>query len=303
MNFNENLDIKKKEAESIVLSYLPDDEGYHGIVKKAMEYSVGAGGKRLRPILMKECYRLFDGKDKVIEPFMAAIEMIHNYSLVHDDLPAMDNDELRRGKPTTWKQFDECTAILAGDALLNYAFEVSCKAFDMVNDLDGYKRVATSVSVLSSKAGINGMIGGQTADIAAESMNDITEDMLLFIHKNKTAALIEASMMIGAILGKASPKDVSDMERAAENIGLAFQIQDDILDIISTDEELGKPVGSDEKNNKLTYVRLHGLEESKAQVKALSEEAITILQDIADANRRDGSFLMTLVETLINRSK
>ena len=199
----------------------------------------------------------------------------------------------------SWKY----NAILAGDALLNYAFEVASEAFDLVNDLEEYMEVAKAIKVLSTKAGINGMIGGQAADIEAETCSDVTEDMLLFIHKNKTAALIEASMMIGAILGGASPKDVSDMERAAKNIGLAFQIQDDILDITSTQEELGKPIGSDEKNNKLTYVKLHGLEESREQVKALSEEAITILEDIADANRADGSFLMTLVETLINRSK
>lgn len=303
MNFNENLEIKRKEAESIVKSFLPEADGYNAKVKEAMDYSVNAGGKRLRPILMKESYKLFGGKDKKVEPFMAAIEMIHNYSLVHDDLPAMDNDELRRGKLTTWKKYDECTAILAGDALLNYAFEVASEAFDLVNDLEGYMEVAKAIKVLSTKAGINGMIGGQAADIEAETCANVTEDMLLFIHKNKTAALIEASMMIGAILGGASPKDVSDMERAANNIGLAFQIQDDILDITSTQEELGKPIGSDEKNNKLTYVKLHGLEESREQVKALSEEAITILEDIADANRADGSFLMTLVETLINRSK
>lgn len=302
MNFNESLELRKNEAESIVKIFMPEVQGYQKGVIEAMDYSVNAGGKRLRPILMKECFKLFGGKDKVIEPFMAAMEMIHTYSLVHDDLPAMDNDELRRGKLTTWKKFDECTAILAGDGLLNYAFETAAGAFDLVNDEQNTKAVAKAIQILTQKAGIYGMIGGQTADIEAENSKNITEDMLIFIHKNKTAALIEASMMIGAVLAGASKKDVADVERAARNIGLAFQIQDDILDITSTSEELGKPIGSDEKNNKLTYVKLHGLEESKGQVKALSQEAITILQDIADANRADGSFLMTLVETLINRT-
>lgn len=302
MNFNESLELRKNEAESIVKIFMPEVQGYQKGVIEAMDYSVNAGGKRLRPILMKECFKLFGGKDKVIEPFMAAMEMIHTYSLVHDDLPAMDNDELRRGKLTTWKKFDECTAILAGDGLLNYAFETAAGAFDLVNDEQNTKAVAKAIQILTQKAGIYGMIGGQTADIEAENSKNVTEDMLIFIHKNKTAALIEASMMIGAVLAGASKKDVADVERAARNIGLAFQIQDDILDITSTSEELGKPIGSDEKNNKLTYVKLHGLEESKEQVKALSQEAITILQDIADANRADGSFLMTLVETLINRT-
>lgn len=303
MNFNENLEIKRKNAESIVNVYLPEVEGYQKIVLEAMEYSAMAGGKRLRPVLMKECYKLFGGKSKVVEPFMAAIEMIHNYSLVHDDLPAMDNDEYRRGKLTTWKKYGEAMAILAGDGLLNYAFETAVKAFDLADGDEEFRNVARGMKILSSKAGVYGMIGGQTADLLAENDDNVTEDVLIFIHKNKTAALIEASMMIGACLAGASEKDLLDLEKAANNIGLAFQIQDDILDIISTTEMLGKPVGSDEKNNKLTYVKLHGLEESRTQVKALSEDAIAILQDIADSNRADGSFLMTLVETLINREK
>lgn len=303
MNFNENLEIKRKNAESIVNVYLPEVEGYQKIVLEAMEYSAMAGGKRLRPVLMKECYKLFGGKSKVVEPFMAAIEMIHNYSLVHDDLPAMDNDEYRRGKLTTWKKYGEAMAILAGDGLLNYAFETAVKAFDLADGDEEFRNVARGMKILSSKAGVYGMIGGQTADLLAENDDNVTEDVLIFIHRNKTAALIEASMMIGACLAGASEKDLLDLEKAANNIGLAFQIQDDILDITSTTEMLGKPVGSDEKNNKLTYVKLHGLEESRTQVKALSEDAIAILQDIADSNRADGSFLMTLVETLINREK
>lgn len=303
MNFNENLERKRRFAEQTVISYLPDSDDRIAVIFEAMEYSVTAGGKRLRPVLMKESFRLFGGKSKVIEPFMAALEMIHTYSLVHDDLPAMDNDELRRGKPTTWKKYGECMAILAGDALLNYAFSTALRAFELAENYDEYKRVAKAVEVLSAKAGVEGMLGGQVADILSENDTNVTADMLIFIHQNKTAALMEAAMMIGAILAGASDKDIHDVEKAARCIGLAFQIQDDILDITGSNEALGKPIGSDERNDKLTYVKLHGLNESKAKVKELSEEAMTIVEQIADENRTDGSFLMTLIETLIKRDR
>ncbi len=303
MNFNDTLNLKRKEVEDIILEYMPEVTGYQEIVLDAMNYALLAGGKRLRPLLMRECFKLFGGKGDIIKPFMAAIEMIHNYSLVHDDLPAMDNDELRRGKETTWKKYGEDIAILAGDGLLNYAFETAVKAFDYADSTEEYARCAKAMAILSSKAGVYGMIGGQTVDVISEGKADVSSDTLIYIHKNKTAALIEAAMMIGAVLSGATPKDTADMEKAAENIGVAFQIQDDILDVISTDEELGKPVHSDEKNQKVTYVSLNGLDKSKEQVKNLSEEAILILQDMADENRADGSFLMTLVETLIKRTK
>ena len=301
MNFNETLEMKRKNAESVLNVYLPEVEGPESKVLEAMQYAALSGGKRLRPVLMKECYRLFGGRDKLIEPFMAAIEMIHNYSLVHDDLPAMDNDELRRGRETVWKKYGEAIAILAGDGLLNFAFETASYAFTLAKNEEDHARVAKAFSILSKKAGVYGMIGGQTVDILSEDDPHITEETLLFIHRNKTAALIEASMMVGAALAGASDKDIMDMEKAGNNIGIAFQIQDDILDVTGNAEELGKPVGSDERNGKVTYVKLHGLQESRDQVKQLSEEAIIILQDIADDNRTDGSFLMTLVETLINR--
>ncbi|MCR4990245.1 MAG: polyprenyl synthetase family protein [Lachnospiraceae bacterium] len=303
MDFNESLELKRKNAESILNDYLPEADGYQSMVLDAMSYSAMAGGKRLRPVLMKECYKLFGGKDKLIEPFMAAIEMIHNYSLVHDDLPAMDNDEFRRGKETTWKKYDEAIAILAGDGLLNYAFETASGAFELAKDEEDYKRIAKAISILSRKAGVYGMIGGQTADILAEDNDNVTKELLIFIHKNKTAALMEASMMIGAVLAGASEKDVLDMEKAASNIGIAFQIQDDILDVTGNEQELGKPVHSDEKNSKKTYVTLHGLSESSEEVKRLSTEAIDMIREMADENRADASFLMTLVETLINRRK
>lgn len=308
MSFHEELEIKTKQAEVILQKYLPaKEEAYQKTVMDAMCYSAMAGGKRIRPVLMKECFTLFGGTGEVIEPFMAALEMIHNYSLVHDDLPAMDNDEYRRGKLTTWKVYGECMAILAGDGLLNLAFETASQAFTIVEkecgdptqQLKSYKAVGKAMQILSKKAGIYGMIGGQTADIEAEGRTDLTEELLLFIHEHKTAALMECAMMIGAALAGASQTDIEKMERAASNIGIAFQIQDDILDITGTTEVLGKPVGSDEKNHKLTYVRLHGIEESKQQVKELSEEAVEILKSFETKNE----FLVELVEQLVNRQK
>ena len=299
MNFKETLSEKTANAEMILKKYLPKEEGYQKKLLEAMNYSVMAGGKRLRPVLLEECYLLFGGRGKIEEPFMAALEMIHNYSLVHDDLPAMDNDEYRRGRKTTWKVYGDGMAVLAGDGLLNLAFETAAGAFDMAENYEEMKRAAKALKLLGEKAGIRGMIGGQCADIEAESGIEVTEPLLLFIHENKTAALIQAAMMIGAILAGADDSAVAAMEKAAYNIGIAFQIQDDILDVTSTTEVLGKPVGSDEKNNKLTFVTLHGLSESKAEVKRLSEEAIAILGSFE--NRSE--FLEELVDSLITREK
>lgn len=307
MNFSEELQKKIKGVEAMLPQYLPKEEGYAKTVKEAMNYSIMAGGKRLRPILMRECYELFGGHGAEIEPFMAAIEMIHNYSLVHDDLPAMDNDEYRRGKKTTWNVYGECMAILAGDALLNLAFETATKTFTMIEEKDIPEpekckiilQASKAMKVLGEKAGIFGMIGGQTADIEAEQAPELTEDLLLFIHEHKTAALMQAAMMIGAILAGAQEEDVLRIEKAAYNIGIAFQIQDDILDITSTAEILGKPIGSDAKNHKLTYVSLHGLEESRQQVEQLSQEAVEILRSFEGKDE----FLLWLVEQLIRREK
>ena len=301
-DFQTELSRKVKEIEEIIDKFLPAETGYQEIVIKAMNYSILAGGKRLRPMLMQETYKLFGGEGNVIEPFMAAIEMIHTYSLVHDDLPAMDNDEYRRGRKTTHVVFGEAFGILAGDGLLNYAFETALTAFPTEQDqlnLENMYRITKALQVLAVKAGIYGMIGGQTADIQAEEMENIDTERLLYIHENKTAALIQSSMMIGAILAGAGECDVERIEKCAYNIGIAFQIQDDILDVIGTMEELGKPIGSDEKNNKQTYVTLNGLETSKKHVKELSEEAIGII----DSFGGDNVFLKELVNSLINRSK
>lgn len=291
----EQLEERIKQIETIISGYLPKEEGEQKTVIEAMNYSILAGGKRLRPMLMQETYRMFGGTGDAVFPFMAAIEMIHTYSLVHDDLPAMDNDEYRRGKKTTWAQFDECTAILAGDGLLNFAFETALKAGGGDNP-----HILPALSVLASKAGIYGMIGGQTADIEAEKRNgSMDEKQLLYIHEHKTAALIQAAMMIGAVLAGASSEETARIEKCAYNIGTAFQIQDDILDVTSTFDVLGKPIGSDEKNHKMTYVSLYGIEKSKEEVKRLSEEAVSILASFGQRN----PFLEELVERLINREK
>lgn len=299
MNFKEMLDRKTNRAEAVLKKYMPKESGYQKRVLEAMNYSVLAGGKRLRPILMEESFLLFGGQGELIEPFMAAIEMIHNYSLVHDDLPAMDNDEYRRGRETTWKVYGDGMAVLAGDGLLNLAFETASAAFDLAKTDKEFIRVACAIRILGRKSGIYGMIGGQAADIMAESGAEVTEDMLLFIHENKTAALIQAALMIGAVLAGADAADVEKIEQAACNIGIAFQIQDDILDITGTTEVLGKPVGSDERNQKLTYVALHGLEKSGEEAQRLSAEALEILDSFEEQNE----FLKELVKSLITREK
>ena len=296
---------KTKTTEESLEQFLPAEDGFAKIVLEAMNYSVRAGGKRLRPIMMWESFLLCGGAEedrKLVEPFMAALEMIHTYSLVHDDLPAMDNDRLRRGKPTTWAVYGETFGILAGDALLNFAFETSGLSFDRIPDEDPLKlvRAAKALQVLAGKAGIFGMIGGQTADILAEkNETSISEEQLLYIHEKKTAALIQAAMMIGGILAGATARQVELLEECALHIGIAFQIQDDILDVIGDTEELGKPVGSDAANGKQTYVTRKGLEQSKADVKRYSERAIEILRSF----ERRNPFLEELVSELTSRKK
>lgn len=284
------------EAEQIISSYLPKEEGYQKTVIEAMNYSFLAGGKRLRPILMLETYRLFGGRSKVIEPFMAAIEMIHTYSLVHDDLPAMDNDEYRRSKKTTHVVYGEAMAILAGDALLTYAFETATKALDIEPQNPG---IGKAIRILSAKAGIYGMVGGQTVDVESENTCDMTKEKLDFIYRLKTSALIEASMMIGAVLAGATGNEQKIVEEVASKVGLAFQIQDDILDVTSTMEVLGKPIGSDEKNHKSTYVTYEGIEKAGRDVAELSEQAIAQMETLVVKNE----FLTELLRYLISREK
>lgn len=294
--FRKRLEEKTAQIEKILKAYFPEKTGYQHHIMEAMEYSLMAGGKRLRPMLMQETYHLFGGESNIIEPFMAAIEMIHTYSLVHDDLPAMDNDEYRRGRKTTHIVYGEAMAILAGDALLNYAFETACRAFDM-EGADG-KRIGTALKILAGKAGIHGMVGGQVVDVESEGQQ-ITGEKLEFIYRLKTGALIESSMMIGSVLSGASKNQIQAMESIAGKVGMAFQIQDDILDVEGSIEELGKPVHSDEKNKKFTYVTWKGLEDAKREVERLSMEAMEELKTL----HPEDLYLEMLLESLIHRKK
>lgn len=296
MNFNEEREKKVQEIESILKKYLPEQEGYQKLIMEAMEYNMMAGGKRLRPMLMKETYTMFGGQSPVIEPFMAALEMIHTYSLVHDDLPVMDNDDYRRGRKTTHIVYGEGMAVLTGDALLNYAFETAAKAFDMESEKS--LLIGKAMQILGKKAGIYGMIGGQVVDVESAGKK-IDQEVITFIYSLKTCALIETAMMIGAVLAGASEEEVQKVEAIAWKVGMAFQIQDDILDVTSTSEVLGKPVHSDEKNEKTTYVTLVGYERAKEEVERLSIEAIFELENLNKQN----PYLMCLIEKLINRDR
>lgn len=294
MNFNEERAKKVSEIEAVIREYIPEKSGYQQDIMSAMEYSLLAGGKRLRPMLMQETYTMFGGTSKAIRPFMAALEMIHTYSLVHDDLPAMDDDDYRRGRKTTHVVYGEAMGILAGDALLNYAFETAAGAFE--TEPENSVNIGRAMSILARKAGIFGMIGGQVVDVQSEGKS-IGKDVLDFIYELKTSALIESAMMIGAILAGASEEETKAVEQIARYVGLAFQIQDDILDVTSTAEVLGKPIHSDEKNEKTTYVTLAGIEKAKSDVEELSRKAITLLTGL----QRKNPYLRWLLEELIDR--
>ena len=286
-----------ENIERVLKEYLPEKSGYQKLIFEAMEYALMAGGKRLRPMFMHEVYKMCGGMDdKLIEPFMAAIEMIHTYSLVHDDLPAMDDDDYRRGRKTTHVVYGEAMGILAGDALLNYAYETAAKAFD-IKDCDA-KRVAFALQVLAKKAGVYGMVGGQVVDV---DMNGSVPDMdtLMFIYTCKTSALLEASFMIGGILAGADEEDIVLLENASRNVGIAFQIQDDVLDITSTTEELGKPVNSDAKNEKVTFASYYGLDKAKEAVMNYSMEAEKYIDDMNISG--DTSFVKKMINDLIFR--
>lgn len=296
MDFKKQLMERISYVEEVIGKYIPKEEGFQKKVIEAMNYSILAGGKRLRPIFILETYRLFEGKDKeAVEPFLAAMEMIHTYSLVHDDLPAMDDDEYRRGRKTTHVVYGEAMGILAGDGLLNYAFETACQSFNSQTKLE---QLAKAIQILAQKAGIYGMIGGQAVDVE-NCDRPLEQNRLNFIYQLKTGALIEASMMLGAVLAGAEEEEIIIMEKIASDIGLAFQIQDDILDITSTTEKLGKPINSDEKNHKTTYVTIKGIEASKKEVEMLSERAIRNLKSL----KYENSFLEQLILSLIHREK
>lgn len=295
MNFNEEIKWRTETVTEIIESYLPAEAGFQKSIIEAINYNMTAGGKRIRPLLMLETYRMFGGESEVIKPFMAAMEMIHTQSLIHDDLPALDNDDYRRGRKTTHIVFGEAMGILAGDGLLNFAYETAAKAFKLE---PGNVNIGKALGILADKSGIYGMLGGQSVDV--ESVNQpLSKEKLDFIYRLKTAALIEGSMMIGAVLAGASEEAVEKIEKIAANVGLAFQIRDDILDVESTTEVLGKPVLSDEKNDKTTYVSIEGIEKAKADVEQVSSLAIAELDSLDVKN----DFLRDLILQMINREK
>lgn len=294
-------ELKKRteEIDQLLEQYLPRETGHQKTIFEAMNYSVRAGGKRLRPMLMQEVCRLFTGRvPDTVGPFMAAIEMIHTSSLVHDDLPCMDDDMMRRGKASTWAEFGEDIGVLAGDALIVHAFETASSAFDRCTEPGEMTAVGKAIGMLAKKTGAQGMIGGQTVDVELAG-GSIPKDKLDFIYRLKTGALIEGAMLMGAILGGAADEDCRIVETLAAKIGMAFQIQDDILDVTGKEEVLGKPIKSDEKNAKTTYVTLEGMDKARKDVEQLSFEAIQELNKLPGNNE----FLEELIRLLTERQK
>ncbi len=310
MNIANKVEEKTKEIDDIIQRYLPKEAGQQKVILEAVNYSLLAGGKRIRPMIILETYRMFlnanhKKEEAIVEPFLIAMEMIHTYSLVHDDLPAMDNDQYRRGKLTTHAAYGEAMGILAGDALLNLAYETALSSFQVVEEklpqtdwMMYYQRLLRALQLLAKNAGIYGMIGGQVVDVMNVN-NPLSKDQLDFIYDLKTGALLRSSFLIGAILSGVEEEKLKTIEKIAYNVGLAFQIQDDILDVTSTQEVLGKPIHSDEKNHKTTYVTLYGIEESKLMVSKLSQEALTLLASL----RVENDFMAELIEFLITREK
>lgn len=293
MEFKDVLKEKINYIETLLNEYMPKEEGYQQTIMQAMNYSLEAGGKRLRPILTLESCKIVGGKEEDAIPFAVAIEMIHTYSLIHDDLPALDNDDLRRGKPTNHKVFGEAMATLAGDALLNYAFEVMLSSSIDKKDSNKYLK---AINEIAKHAGIYGMIGGQVVDVESEN-KIIDKEKLDFIHLNKTAAMIIGCMRAGAIIGGASEEELEKVTKYGKNIGLSFQIVDDILDITGDEVKLGKPIGSDIENHKSTYPSLLGLEKSRQIARQLIEDGKSSIDGLSS----EIDFLNQLGDYIISR--
>ena len=301
--FRDRLNIKIAEVEAVVREYSPKPMTEETLLCEAMNYSLLAGGKRLRPLLMLETYRLFNGsKEELVRPFAAALEMIHTYSLIHDDLPAMDNDNMRRGKPTNHKVYGEAVAILAGDGLLNLAAETACKAFDHCENLEEYKRVGEALSSMFSYSGADGMIGGQILDmLSEEGKKEKNEDFFLAMYDLKTGGLIKAAFVIGAILAGESGEEIASMERTGTSRGLVYQLQDDLLDIKGDEAKLGKPLHSDERNNKLTYLKLLGEAKALEIMEANYKSIYKNLENICHKNCSYDGFILEFLEYLKSR--
>lgn len=296
-DFLTELKSRQTVANNIIAEFMPASNDFNKEIVEAMKYSLMAGGKRLRPVIMNSFYRLYGGEGKVIMPFMAAMEMLHTYSLVHDDLPAIDNDELRRGMPTTHAKFGEAIGVLAGDGLLHMAYETAIKAFEFGNGND----VIRALKIFGDKTGLNGMFGGQSADVI-NTGKIISEDLLYYVYENKTAALLEGSMMIGATLAGASDEDVNRINEVGSAIGLAFQIRDDILDEYGDEIELGKPINSDIRNDKTTYLSINGKDKSQEDIDKLSNNAISAVSSLGN-NEYEREFLIDLFKSLCYRNK
>ncbi|WP_186430014.1 polyprenyl synthetase family protein [Clostridium sp. BSD9I1] len=269
-----NINKGKEEVESWLKDYFKNKDSYNKKIYEAMSYSLNIGGKRIRPILTILTYDMFEDNYEEILPLCGALEMIHTYSLIHDDLPCMDNDDLRRGKPTNHKVFGEGLAVLAGDGLLNEALNILLKL-----SLKEDRKWAKAALLIGEASGVEGMIGGQTVDILSEN-EDIPKDKLHYIHSKKTGALIKVSILAGAILGKSTEKEYNILNEFGEKLGLAFQIKDDILDIIGDSTKIGKTAKKDIESNKSTFVKLYGLEESKQMCLKLTEECLELLNKI-----------------------
>ena len=289
-DFKKELALKAEKINSLFIDAIPYNDSDFARVKEAMLYSLQIGGKRIRPVLMTEFYKLCGGSEEGIYNFAIALEMIHTYSLIHDDLPCMDNDDFRRGKPSCHKAFDEATAVLAGDGLLTEAFALASRAKGIAPE-----NMVKAIGVLAECAGVSGMIGGQIIDIQNEG-KQLSVETLKKLYSLKTSALIKAAAKIGCILAGAEDKCLY-AEKYAENVGLAFQIVDDILDFCGDEALLGKPVGSDEKNNKCTFVTLCGIEESRKVVNRLTIEAKSCVDKIGT----NGEFLKDMADYLAIR--
>lgn len=292
MEFKEILKNKIDYVEKLLMEYMPKEEGYQKTIMQAMNYSLSAGGKRLRPILTLESCKAVGGNEEDAIPFAMAIEMIHTYSLIHDDLPAMDNDDLRRGKPTNHKVFGDGIATLAGDALLNEAMII------MMNySLKNGENALRASKEIAEAAGSEGMIGGQVVDIINEGKSQISEDELKYMHAKKTGELIRAAIVSGAILAEAPKKDIEAFDLFGRKLGLAFQIKDDILDVTGSTEKLGKKAHADEELNKCNFITMYGLEKCEKLCKDLSYESISLLNSIT----KDTSYLKELTLSLLER--
>lgn len=289
MEFTRILEDKIKIVDKELKRFLGKKDNPQKEIYESMEYSLMAGGKRLRPVIMLLVGDMLGGRSEAILPFACAMEMIHTYSLIHDDLPAMDNDDLRRGKPTNHKVFGEDMAILSGDALLNRAMEVA-----LLSEVSDDVKVR-ALKVLFNSSGTEGMIGGQVIDIKNQKH---THEELLNLHLLKTGAIIRSSGVLGGILSGASKKEIDAIDGFCKNLGIAFQIQDDLLDVLGNVEELGKPVGSDEDNEKTTYVTLFGVEKSRELVSVYTDKAKESLKDCFGEKAQN---LLALADFLVGR--